>query len=316
MAISTNMKTESNKTTSKTNYKKIETQLKYENDFVTNLFNSLPIPASAQKGKDITQLFDISISNNFLDEQPAETETRKKPNGLSTQNGSTRAKSLVELQNRLKAITGKDRLSYKEKLLKKGIKNKIKKKNKKDERSLKQKLIKLEREKTNNQIKPDPDEATSSKPRQPVFNSEAKMVFSKIDFSGLGNKHEKRTEKDPKKILQNLEKQKEKIKELEMGGNKDKAVEIKEKVAWKNALAKAEGEKVKDDPILLKKSIKKREQLKKTSQKKWKVREDGVKKAQDERQRKRNDNIAKRKKEKKTTKLKKAVKKGRIIPGF
>lgn len=32
---------------------------------------------------------------------------------------------------------------------------------------------------------------------------------------------------------------------------------MKEKIAWKNVLQKAEGEKIKDDPILLKKSIKK-----------------------------------------------------------
>lgn len=32
---------------------------------------------------------------------------------------------------------------------------------------------------------------------------------------------------------------------------------MKEKLAWKNVLNKAEGQKVKDDPILLKKSIKK-----------------------------------------------------------
>lgn len=63
-------------------------------------------------------------------------------------------------------------------------------------------------------------------------------------------------EKDPKKILDNLKQQQEKIRQLEETEN-DKAKEIKEKVAWKTVLQKAEGQKVKDDPILLKKSIKK-----------------------------------------------------------
>lgn len=63
-------------------------------------------------------------------------------------------------------------------------------------------------------------------------------------------------EKDPKKILDNLKEQEHKIKHLEETGN-EKAKELKEKIAWKSVLQKAEGQKVKDDPNLLKKSIKK-----------------------------------------------------------
>lgn len=160
------------------------------------------------------------------------------------------------------------------------------------------------------------DEEKLVKTTKPVFNRDGKMVFSKFDFSGLGNKNEKKTEKDPKKILKNLEKQKSKLAELEAKGEKEKAAEIKEKQAWKNALAKSEGQKVKDDPYLLKKSIKKREQTRKSSKKKWEVRKEGVKKAQDSRQVKRQENLDKRKKEKKVKTMKKAVKKGKIIPGF
>ncbi|GLV41257.1 Surfeit 6 [Carabus blaptoides fortunei] len=130
------------------------------------------------------------------------------------------------------------------------------------------------------------------------------------------NKNERKTEKDPKKILKNLEKQKTKLAELEAKGEKEKATELKEKQAWKNALAKSEGEKVKDDPYLLKKSIKKREQVRNSSKKKWEVRKEGVKKAQDTRQAKRQENLNKRKKDKKVKTMKKAVKKGKIIPGF
>lgn len=96
----------------------------------------------------------------------------------------------------------------------------------------------------------------------------------------------------------------------------EQAQELKEKMAWKAALAKAEGQKVKDDPDLLKKSVKKQEQIKRASAKKWEARKEGVKKAQEERQRKREVNINKRKDEKKNKKLKRAVKRGRVIPGF
>lgn len=261
----------------------------------------------------ITNITVLTILNKVTDDPKEEKNaTKVNFNSLAVKNGSSRAQSLEELQNRLKAIKGKKKLNYKEKLLKKGLKSKIKKKNKKEERVMQQKLVRIE--KTNGQIKPDPE--LTVKTRKPIFNSEGKIVFSKFDFTGLGTKHEKKKEKDPKKILENMEKQKEKLKNLEAQGEKEKATELKEKFAWKNALAKAEGEKVKDDPILLKKSIKKKDDQKKSSKKKWDVRKEGVKKAQDEKQRKRTENLAKRKKEKKVTKLKKAAKRGRIIPGF
>lgn len=72
-------------------------------------------------------------------------------------------------------------------------------------------------------------------------------------FSGKGHK----SEKDPKKLLENLKLQQEKINQLEETEDSGKAKEIKEKMAWKTILQKAEGQKVKDDPILLKKTIKK-----------------------------------------------------------
>lgn len=47
------------------------------------------------------------------------------------------------------------------------------------------------------------------------------------------------------------------MKDLNQAGEKEKASHLMEKTAWKNALAKAEGQKIKDDPLLLKKSVKK-----------------------------------------------------------
>lgn len=69
-------------------------------------------------------------------------------------------------------------------------------------------------------------------------------------------KRHQKAERDPKKILENLKQQEEMFKELEET-QREKVKEMKEKIAWKNVLQKAEGEKIKDDPILLKKSIKK-----------------------------------------------------------
>lgn len=240
-----------------------------------------------------------------------------KSNGVKK---TTRAKSLTELQARLEAIKKtKKKMSYKDKLLKKGIKNRLKKQSKHDVKNVKQKLIRaaeLEQNKVKEEEGGESSTVTSTDNNKPVFNSDNKLVFSKIDFSNIGKSKVKKGEKDPKKILKNLEKQKEKIEKLETDGNKEKASEIKEKDAWKNALAKAQGEKVKDDPLLLKKSLRKTEEKKKSSKKKWEKRVANVEAQKDERQKKRTENIQKRKKDKKLNKMKKAVKKGKIIPGF
>ena len=52
-------------------------------------------------------------------------------------------------------------------------------------------------------------------------------------------------------------------------GKSEKAQAIEESTAWKTALDRSTGVKVKDDPSLLKRSIKKMEQKKKLSKKKW-----------------------------------------------
>lgn len=242
-------------------------------------------------------------------------KTQEQPKPKAT----TRAKSITELQERLQAIQSKKKLTYKEKLVKKGLKNRMKKKSKQDERNAKQKLVRAEKqfkkEQKQKEELPD-DDGKNQQPTKPVFNKDSKMVFSKFDFSNIGKKTNKKEEKDPKKLLTKLKEQKEKLAELEKSGEKEKAVEIKEKIHWKNALAKAEGKKVKDDPNLLKKTIRKQKERVNASKKIWEARHEGVKKAQEERQKKRTENIEKRKKDKKMKKLKSAAKKGRIIPGF
>lgn len=280
--------------------KKVEQLLRNENKFITNLLSTAAFPdRNVQEDEDQKQTTRPQTFNNSL----------KK----------SRAKSLQELEDRLKAITNKKKLTYTEKLAKKGLKNRMKKKNKQDERNAKLKLERAAKLNLKNEhsieVKLETTEENVEK-KKPTFNSENKIVFSKIDFANLGKKKNKRQEKDPKKLLQKLNEEKIKLDTLEQSGDIQKVVEIKEKTAWKNALAKAEGQKVRDDPILLKKSAKRKDQKVRSSKKKWDARTTGVQKAKDERQKKRSQNIEKRKKEKKIKKLKSAVKRGKIIPGF
>ncbi|VEN57760.1 unnamed protein product [Callosobruchus maculatus] len=245
-----------------------------------------------------------------------EDDEEKEPTENNTFKKAPRAKSLQELQERLEKVRGKRKLNYREKLEKKKLKNQLKKKTKQSERHAKHKLVRAAKLSENTIEKQSETETDSTKPDKPIYNKDEKIVFSKFDFSEIGKKKKVKLEKDPKKILKNLEKQKEKINRLKESGEIEKAIEIKEKAAWKNALAKAEGQKIKDDPLLLQKSVKRKEQKQRSSKKKWEQRIQGVEKAKQERQQKRKDNIQKRKKDKKTNKLKKAAKRGKIIPGF
>lgn len=138
------------------------------------------------------------------------------------------------------------KLDYKQKLLKKNLKNRIKKNTKKEQRLLQQKLARIEQNAAgDSKIKIDNEEVPKVPKPKPVFNSEGKMVFSKFDFSEIGVKKKlPKNQNDPKKMLQQLQQKKEKLKQLENLGDKEKVEDIKEKDAWKSALAKASGEKV------------------------------------------------------------------------
>merc|ERR1712141_477668 len=145
-------------------------------------------------------------------------------------------------------------------------------------------------------------------------------VFSKFDFTSAngqtGAENNKKIKLDPKAALQSIQKQKDKMKRLEAKGDGEAVKSIEESSTWTKALDKAEGVKVKDDVGLLKKSIKKQEQRKKSNVKKWDARKETEQKRMETQQQKRQDNIKKRKQDKKSHKMKKLAKKGRAMPGF
>ncbi|KAM0552007.1 hypothetical protein ACHAPJ_008117 [Fusarium lateritium] len=124
---------------------------------------------------------------------------------------------------------------------------------------------------------------------------------------------------DPKTALIKVQNQKKRLQELD----DEKRADIAEKDVWLTARRRAEGEKIRDDEALLKRAVKRKEVAKKKSEKAWRERSDGVKKAQKDRQRKREDNLRARRddkllgkagKKKKKSSAAGAKKKGR--PGF
>ncbi|XP_011879933.1 PREDICTED: surfeit locus protein 6 homolog [Vollenhovia emeryi] len=287
------------------NRQKIRELLHREEQFIGDLLSVTPSPAreSAEESHLATK----------------EKEPTKKAKTFTTLGKKPeRARTFKELHAKLEELKGVKKLDYKQKLLKKTLKAKIKKKTKKEERLLQKKLARIEQNTAGgSKIKTEAEDVPKVSKAKPVFNSEGKMVFSKFDFSEIGVKKKlRKSQNDPRKTLQQLQQKMEKLKELEDLGEKEQAEEIREKDTWKSALARASGEKIKDDLDLLKRTIKRNEQSKKHSAKKWDSRIENVQKSIQERQEKRRENIMKKKKEKKQNKLKKAAKKGRIIPGF
>lgn len=121
---------------------------------------------------------------------------------------------------------------------------------------------------------------------------------------------------DAKTQLKMIESKKEKIEKLK-NENKAKADSLVEKEEWKKAIALATGEKLKDDPKLLKKTIKRQEKMKNKSSQEWRKRFEKVKIDEKKAIKKRETNIKARIDEKKNKKrgIKvKPVKKSR--PGF
>ncbi|CAH1402597.1 unnamed protein product [Nezara viridula] len=223
---------------------------------------------------------------------------------------TSRAKTIEELYKRIETLRGK-RTNYKEKLLKKGLKNRLKKKQKLEERkNLKKKNIKLEKLKSEDSSSETGNDTKDTLIKeQPEENS---ITFNKFLLSESDQIQKPRS--DPKSLLTKLEKKKLKLKKLELKGKKEKLTEIKSKEAWDTAIQKVEGVKIKDDIELLKKSVSKIKNRKNKSKKKWEEREKLVESKKEKVQKKRQENIVKKRKERSKKRTKVLVKKGRILP--
>ncbi len=282
----------------KLDHKELKKRLLVENAYITDMLSLINFPKKA------------ASDDEDEDDGVVMSAASKRKAAKALASGSKRAGNVMELEEKLKAKLA-DLRGDLDPGSKKGKKNKLtpeeKKQKKREAKRLKAKLAKANKQSL---IKASNSSSTTAKP---VYNAEGKMVFSKFDF--MGGKNNKKSAKDPKAALQSIQKQKDKIKSLEAKGASDKVKAIEETTAWKNALDKTEGVKVKDDVTLLKKSIKKQEQRKKSSKKKWDERVSGVEKRKEAKQNKRSENISKRKQDKKQNKMKKLAKKGRI-PGF
>lgn len=282
---------------------KITNLLKSENEYILDLLTNFNVPDTTEDG-------DL---NNYL----------LNTNGKAPKPASNSAGSITDLEERLTSIKNKMKTKKRKVSEKKTKKQNLKKLNKNKE--FKKVLITANKTIKNEQGASE-DLTTKKDVKKnivkPIFNAEGKIVFSKFDFASQpGSKPKKKPSSqkvvnNPQQVLSSMKEINEKITELEVEGNKEKAKEIKTDLAWKKAFDKIEGKKVKDDKRLLQKSIKRKQDKKKKSKEQWIERKKKVEQKIHEKQKKRTENINKKLKEKKNSKLKKASKKGRVIPGF
>jgi hypothetical protein len=137
--------------------------------------------------------------------------------------------------------------------------------------------------------------------------SRSKNVTENISFGKISFAKDGADEETPKKRkgptdtlgqIRKIEAKKTKLEQIK-SANPEKAQTIEDKEKWGKMLKMAEGETVKDDLKLLKKTLKKKEKIKSKSSKEWNERKDTVRKTMLDKQKKRTDNLKARTESKK-----------------
>ena len=161
-------------------------------------------------------------------------------------------------------------------------------------------------------------------PQRPSFvDDSGRVVFSKFDFTSSAHKEVQLAErksmsnkKDYKKLLAKAEAAQRKLEELKKTDEK-RGEELAKKLMWQKAMDMARGTKIKDNPKLLKKTVKKIEKRKKKTSKEWEERKNMEREAMEKRQAKRKAHVEERKEQIRSKKIKKRMKKGKgRTPGF
>merc|ERR1712137_1143519 len=136
------------------------------------------------------------------------------------------------------------------------------------------------------------DKAASNKKKPVSNNGEPSQIFNRFNFMESKELQNDKRKIGNAKLLAIAEKRKEKLATIRES-NPDTARSLEAKQAWQRAMDKAKGIKVKDDPKVLKKVIKKERSMKRRSTKKWADRQKQESDKQAERQAKRQRNLDK-----------------------
>lgn len=127
-----------------------------------------------------------------------------------------------------------------------------------------------------------------------------------VDFGGIAGLSKKATYLDNKslaksggkkksldRLLADAEKKRDRLQELKAGTEEDKEKAMR--IQWGDTLKEASGERVRDDPALIRKAMKRKAKKKAKSAKAWEARTEQLKDAKDQKQKIRSHNLEKRK---------------------
>ncbi|KAI9199227.1 surfeit locus protein 6-domain-containing protein [Polychytrium aggregatum] len=180
------------------------------------------------------------------------------------------------------------------------------------ERRTKRKREKEEASKKDSQKKPQDTVGMRVESTEPAEKSKKGGLKEQLSFGTLefGDGNSKKQNADVFSQLKRIENKKAKLEQLKEA-DPSKAEQVQETEKWKRLNQLAQGQKLKDDPTLLKKTIKRIEKQKTKSTKQWGERKSTVRKQQSDKIAKREQNIKARME---GTKAKGA--KGKKRPGF
>ena len=200
-----------------------------------------------------------------------------------------RSISLSELQKRLREKTagsekgsnGKEQKRKRQKQPVPDNKNKMEEKKKQRERAMKEREARQKR-------------VAVAVSQDTTESNDLHFSFSRFDFSGVTTEPEsKKTKKNYKALLAKAEAKEKKLQEM-VAEDEEKGGALEEKKRWCKAVKMARGEKVKDDPSLLRKTMKRLEKKKQSNTRKWKERVRGEQERREAREKRRKQNIKER----------------------
>ncbi|CAF3469621.1 unnamed protein product [Rotaria sp. Silwood1] len=240
----------------------------------------------------------------------------------STNNNKQQSNNSISREELLKKLH--EKMPHRQQQTENGIDHTVKRKRTKDKSEDREKKVRTSTKEWT--VTP----TTSSSASNDAHNSKPSSIpnqitFGRFEFNTENSIDTKSKKKNFKKLpnkqkqlintLKKIESEQNELNRLQEE-NPEQGKELLRSKHWKTALAKAKGEKIRDNAQLLRKTIKKQNKRRELSAKKWQQNKSETKKRIKERQEKRKANLQKRKDDKKAKLKKKLIKKGRLINIF
>nr|XP_032835518.1 surfeit locus protein 6 [Petromyzon marinus] len=123
------------------------------------------------------------------------------------------------------------------------------------------------------------------------------------------------TGKNYKQLLARVEQRVNAVKAARERGEEEVARRVEEKQRWSNALYKAQGVKLKEDPARLRSALQRQQKLKAARRRRWEARAGELSERRGRRQQRRDGNVADKRHGRAERKRQKARQRGRVLPG-